>query len=85
MSADISLFIGISISLLVIIIINLLSKKYDKDRKETLQYNIIDFKKACEQKNNKEIDRLGKRIVNNPFLTMNIFIKKSSIHRQNYL
>src|SRR5688572_23451293 len=70
MGTNFEIFIGITICVIIIIGIVLTFMLYDRNRKVTLGPNLIDFAKAIENKNVREINRLRSRIENNPFLEM---------------
>ncbi|MCG8574698.1 MAG: hypothetical protein MI810_07425 [Flavobacteriales bacterium] len=75
MSSQVSLLVGIGIFVIILLALKLGFNKFDKSRKGSLHSDVVDFKTACKQNNIFEVNRLGARIVNNPYLTLEIFRK----------
>ena len=65
------IFFGLTICAVIIVVLKYFANRYDNNRKKTLPFNLIDFKEAIKNNKLSEINRLGVRLVNNPYLEVN--------------
>lgn len=70
MNPLLELMTGILISIAFILVIKYFFNRFDADRKYTLGMDLKDFSTALDQNNIKEINRLGVRLLGNPYLTL---------------
>lgn len=70
MNPLLELMTGIFISFAFILLIKYFFNRFDADRKYTLGMDLKEFSTALDQNNIKEINRLGVRLLGNPYLTI---------------